>query len=351
MGISDRLNNIRQLLPGAPAQVEDERLLQLYWNRAELKKELGRLQEERHGLLEQVKKYEGALTRSREQSEELEHYLADPDAAIHALVYFQLRGLWRTAAKRLERFAEQLRQQQADRERRRQLIEFDQERRQQLAELDRRLADMRLNANGLETKLKAMEREFEIRRGFWNYFRRRRLAEEIESVRGEWDGAATQVTDLSDDRADQEATQPPQFPGVSVDGRRIVNTAVIAYAQQLVNRLSRGGLSLLAKESMTKRVYDVRYGDGNDCEHLMALLRGAVSALEEEDEDLGSLKEHTDKLRSSASYRSDADTVPLTDSIGTLPVAAPVSELETVNRTGVNVLVDDYWDLYKALMQ
>jgi hypothetical protein len=352
MGISDRLNNIRQLLPGTPDPVEDERLLQLYWNRAELKKELSRLQDERHGWLEQMKKQEGALARAREQSDELEQYLAHPDTATHALVYFQLRGLWRAAARKLVRFAEQLQRQQADRERRRQLIEFDQGRRQQLAELDRRLTEVRLSANALETQLKTMERELETRRGFWNYFRRRRLAEEIESVRGEWDSAATQVTDLSDDRAAVESVRPQDLPGVSVDGRRIVNTAVIAYAQQLVNLLSKGGLALLAKETTAKRAFDVRYGDSSDCEHLMGLLREALAALEEENEDLGSLKERTDKLRSSASYRSDADTVPLTDSIGTLPTpAAPVSGLETVNRTGINVLVDDYWDLYKALMQ
>ena len=352
MGISDRLNNIRQMLPGTPSPVEDERLLQLYWNRAELKKELSRLQDERHGLLEQMKKQEGDLARAREQSDELEQYLADPDTAIHALVYFQLRGLWRAAARKLVRFAEQLQRQQADRERRRQLIEFDQDRRQQLADLDRRLTDVRLNANALETQLKTMERELAARRGFWNYFRRRRLAEEIESVRGEWDGAATQVTDLSDDRAAAESVQPPDFPGVSVDGRRIVNTAVIAYAQQLVILLSKGGLALLAKETTAKGASDVRYGGSADCEHLMGLLRAALATLEEENEDLGSLKEHTDRLRSGASYRSDADTVPLTDSIGTLPApVAPVSGLETVNRSGINVLVDDYWDLYRALMQ
>ena len=352
MGISDRLNNIRQMLPGTPDPAEDERLLQLYWNRAELKKELSRLQDERHGLLEQMKKHEAALTRAREQADELEQYLGDPETATHALVYFQLRGLWRTAARKLVRFAEQLQRQQADREHRRQLIEFDQDRRQQLAELDRRLTDERLSANALETQLRTMERELEARRGFWNYFRRRRLAEEIESVRSEWDSAATQVTDLSDDRAAVESVQPPDHPGISVDGRRIVNTAVIAYAQQLVNLLSKGGLALLAKETTAKRAFDVRYGDDGDCGHLMVLLREALTALEEENEDLGSLKERTDRLRSSASYRSDADTVPLTDSIGTLPPpAAPVSGLETVNRTGINVLVDDYWDLYKALMQ
>jgi HAE1 family hydrophobic/amphiphilic exporter-1 len=62
--------------------------------------------------------------------------------------------------------------------------------------------------------------------------------------------------------------------------------------------------------------------------------------------------ERTDAVRAAASYRSDADTVPLTDSIGTLPVpTAPVSGLETANRAGVNVLVDDYWDLYQSLLQ
>ena len=44
--------------------------------------------------------------------------------------------------------------------------------------------------------------------------------------------------------------------------------------------------------------------------------------------------------------------MPLTDSIGTLSLpSAPVSGLESINRTGINVLVDDYWDLYQALLQ
>ena len=46
----------------------------------------------------------------------------------------------------------------------------------------------------------------------------------------------TLVTDLSDDRANLEETPPPEFSGISIDGRRVVNTAVIAYAQQLVDR-------------------------------------------------------------------------------------------------------------------
>jgi chromosome segregation ATPase len=351
MGISDRLSNIRRVLSGAPPE-EDERLLQLFWNRAELKKELSRLQDERHKTLEHVKKYEGIAQRSREQIEELENYLGDPQIAAHALAYFQLRGLWRACSAKLARFSQQLQRQQEERERRRQLIEFDQARRRQLSDFDHRVLDARSAADTLEAQLKLLEARLDSMRGFWNYFRRRRLSEEIEAEREQWDRAMLQVTDLSDDRATLESTPPPPFPGISIDGRRIVNTAVIAYAQQLAAALSEGGLAMLAKETTAKRVFDVNYGAPEETARLMKLLREAHAVVASEQEDLNGLKQRTDALRASASYRSDADTIPLTDSIGTLPVpSAPVSGLETVNRAGINVLIDDYWDLYQALMQ
>jgi len=352
MGISDRLSTFRQRLAGAQPLEHEERLLQLYWNRAELKKELSRLQNERHKLLEQLREHEAAAEQAREQFAALEQYLGNPDAGAHALVYFQLRALWRNCAVKLDRFSEQLQQQQADRERRRQLIEFDQGRRRQLADLDRRILDARSAADVLEAHLKLMTGKLAAMRGFWNYFRRHTLREEIDAERDKWDIAATQVTDLSDERADLEAASGPDFEGISVDGRRIVNTAVIAYAQQLVVALSQGGLAMLAKETSAKRLLEVRYGDREDCGRMLALLRDANALVEQKTADLSGLKERTDALRAGASYRSDADTVPLTDSIGALPAPTSlVSGLETANRSGINVLVDDYWDVYRALMQ
>src|SRR5690606_14815091 len=141
MSISDRLNTIRQRLAGSEPPEHEERLLQLYWNRAELKKELTRLQDEHYRLQEKLRAHEMAAEQAREQFAALEQYLGNPEAGAHALVYFQLRALWRNCATKVERFAEQLQQQQMDRERRRQLIEFDQGRRRQLADLDRRILD------------------------------------------------------------------------------------------------------------------------------------------------------------------------------------------------------------------
>jgi predicted nucleic acid-binding Zn-ribbon protein len=351
MAISDRFTTLRQRL-GASRQVEDERLLQLYWNRAELKKELTRLQVERDKLLEQVQKQEGTTLKLREQFDQLEQHLGDPDVAVHALVYFQLRGLWRTCTAKVAKFSQQLQRQQEERERRRQLIEFDQARRRELAEFDRTIAQARATADALEAQLKMLETRLASLTGFWNYGRRRKLAEEVEVLRSKWDIAATKVTDLSDDRADLEDTPPPEFPGISIDGRRSVNTAVIAFAQQLTANLSSGGIAMLAKEGTSKRALDVRYGSREECGRLMLLLKEAAAIVNEHTADLAGLKQSTDGLRAAATYRSDADTVPLTDSIGMLPApSTPVSGLESVNRAGINVLVDDYWEVYRALLQ
>jgi len=352
MSLFTRLSTIRRLLPDTQPEEQHERLLQLYWNRAEIKKELARLQDERGVLLERLRAQERATARALEQTKGLEEYLGKPEVALHALVYFQLRALWRHASARLARFAQQLHQQQVDRERHRAQIEFDQERRRQLADFDRRIHEARSRASMLEARLKLMDAKLVKMRGFWNYTRRRQLSEEMDGERALWDAAVTEVTDLSDDRTSLEEMPPPDFEGVSVDGRRTVNTAVIAYAQQLTASLSGHGLAMLAKETSTKRLLDVRYGGPDECARIMSLLRDAFAKLQEDNEELAGLKERTDALRAGASYRSDADTVPLTDSIGTLPPpSSPVSGLETVNRAGVNVLVDDYWDLYQSLLQ
>lgn len=348
MSIADQFSN---LLPGTRAPAEDERLLQLFRNRAELKKEFSGLQDERHDLLEKLKKQEGATQRAKEQLAQLEEYLANPEVGFQSLAFFQLKGLWEVCAGKLARFAGELRQQQEERERRRQLIEFDQTRRRKLADADRRLLELQSAADTFESQVQHLETRLGALRGFWHYFKRRRLAEEIDALRMQWDVAATAVTDASDDRAVVESESVPAFLGISGEGRRAVNTAVIAYAQELVAQLADGGLALLSKETTVKRVYDVQYGPREHCMRLMAQVKAALVALADEKEDLGALKARTDALRTAAKYRSDADTVPQTDSIGLLPVpAAMVSDLEATGRTGINVLIDDYWDLYKALM-
>lgn len=351
MGITDVWQTIRQRLAGAPRQEEDERLLQLYWNRAELKKEFLRLQESNYTLLEKLRKQEGAEQRVKQQQEQLEEFLGNPDIGPQALVFYQLRALWRLGHKRIMRFAEQLRRQQEERERHQQLIEFDQDRRRRLAEVEKRLLDAQSYADSLEARVKLMQDKHAAMRGFWNYFRRRRLLADLAPLQLQWQAAVKDVMEVSEEQAGIEALPNPAFSGLSLEGKRLVNTAVIAYAQQLVKIMSAGGLAFLAKEATLKRVEDVHYGAREDCVRLMAQLKTALNFMAGEEWDLQALKLGTDDVRAHAQYRNDHDTVPLTDSIRTLPVSDTQSaRMQSMGRDGANVLLDDYWDMYKALI-
>ena len=94
-----------------------DELLKLYWNRADVKRELKGLRRERFELLDKIKEQEGAILRAQEQLEGLERLLTNPLAAANAMVYFQLRHLWRVGAQRLDQFARELQTQREKRER------------------------------------------------------------------------------------------------------------------------------------------------------------------------------------------------------------------------------------------
>ena len=64
MNIGDKLPALRMpSLGGRRDPAEEERLLKLFWNRAELKKELANLDAQLQQLRERLKQQEGATTR------------------------------------------------------------------------------------------------------------------------------------------------------------------------------------------------------------------------------------------------------------------------------------------------
>ena len=149
MNIADDLRRLVRRVSGQGVPAEEERLVELFRNRAELKKELSELDDERHRLLDRLKLQEGATMRVEEQLAALEQYLGRPDEGYKCLAYFQLRAIWRAAARRLEAFSDELARQQKDRERKNQLATFERAKRQRLLEVERELAEARVLADQL----------------------------------------------------------------------------------------------------------------------------------------------------------------------------------------------------------
>ncbi|MBK6453928.1 MAG: hypothetical protein IPF84_16035 [Proteobacteria bacterium] len=345
MRLPERLRRLLHRLAGREPNIEDERLFELFRNRVELKKELTALDDERHRLLDRLKLQEGATMRVEEQMASLEQYLGRFDEGYKSLAYYQLKALWRVACKRLEQFGAELARQQKDRERKIQLAEFDRAKRERVAVVNRELVEARVLGEQLQAEQKLARLKLASLQGFWNYFRRRRLFDAIQARELRIVEANDQIEHLDAQVQAIQAEPSPLFEGLSVDGRRAVNLAVIGYADLLYDRLAQGGLAELARQSTLKRVFDASYGTQQECQALMHKASQAVADVERMSEDLAEIKRRSDRLRSSAVYRSPEETVPNANSI------APLDAQAGTQRMAPNVLLDEYWEIHSALVR
>ena len=96
------LSLARRALASAPADdAEEQRVLELFRNRTELKKAYTSLKDELYELQERLKKHEALTARAEQKFEQLGERLAAPQTAYPTMVFYQLRGLWAAGGKML----------------------------------------------------------------------------------------------------------------------------------------------------------------------------------------------------------------------------------------------------------
>ena len=331
---------------------DDHRVLALFRNRAELKKAYGELQEEVYRLKDRIKQQEGATQRVQEMLSALEGRLGTCETAFPALAFYQLRRLWQTGHELLERFVAELASQQEERERRQHLAEHNRRVFAKRQGADQRLREAQRLAAEEGARLAGLESERAGLRRFWHYFKRRALEHAISQAR-----AAAAAAHLAQAAA-AEAVEaiagepPPEFPGLSLDARRAINIAAVAYAEVLCLRLSRTQLVMQAREATRHREATDEYGARPECESLMKqieradeLLRGRANLTQE-------VKQRSDRLKQVARYRTATDAAPTAESLafseGDALGAAPSG---LVAARMPNVLAEDTWDLYRVLLR
>lgn len=336
-----------RLVLAPPVQPEDGRVLQLFRNRAELKKAYGQTQDEVHRLRDRIKLQEGATARVRELLESLEARLAVPATGLQALVHYQLRGLWKTAQSRVEALLQELATQREEIERRahaaeqnRLVFEAQQKVRRALADAERNCADVR-------GKLGELQQQLAANQAWWKYFRRQSMQRRRNALQAELRAADA---DLQDARAAVEEIERQgtvEFPGLSLEARRAINRVAIAYAHIIAMRLAPTNMIEPATNAMLRSEPDYSATEGPSPQAMMSQIasaRGIVlacgaSAIE--------VKQLTDRLREVARYTGPDDTVPTPDSLDTVLLAreggAPAAWRN-------NVLREDLLDLSSLLI-
>jgi len=343
----------RQALVPSSAEREDEqRVLQLFRNRAELKKAYTELQDEIHRLKDRLKQQEGATARVQEQLGDLETRLAAPQTAYPTMVFYQLRSLWATGADLLRAFGADLEQQQVERERRAFLAETNRaqfERRQQAesalraAEIDS--AESAQEVTRLERELRALNRP-------WHHFKRRAMEERV--------AAAASMRMLAESRLEQARTDfdavvaegEAPFPGLSLEARRTANLAIVAYAELLCLRLVKTPLLALARAAVLRRDPSDEYGGRAECEALMAEIARAKALLLQRADMTAELRARSERLQKVARYRADDDAIPVPESAGSggADVLARAPQGSRAPQVP-NVLAEDTWDVFRILLR
>ena len=327
---------------------EHEQLLKLFWNRAELKKEFDKLRAESADLGEQLAKQESHTLRVKQRLDELEAHLANPDTAYRAIAYFQLRAIWNGCHQRIASLAKGLERTCRDREYREHVATFRSSVNASLAGLKREVAGIETHDLNLAEELKNMRDRRSRTTGLWNYFSRRRLTSEIRGLRLEKKLVGARLRELQEEihaRLDQDA---PPFAGVSVEAKRLINLRIIAYAQELCLHFSTDDLANLAREAAARRLAEVRYGNRRDCRTLSHTAETAEQALESDSACLDRVRLRARYLQGQCEYRGETDTVPTAGSLGGI-VMLDDQGRQSGQSSSVNVLVDEYWEIFSVL--
>ena len=349
----DKLSFLKAGPDGGAPSADEERLMQLFQNRAGLKKAYADLQGEFDLLRDRLKQQEGATIRVQEQLDALGDLLADPGTGFGALVFFQLRGLWKSCHQQLSQFAADLTRTQVQRETSKHLLDCEAAKKARMREVESRLSTVSRRADEQRQRLAAAQCQLLRLTAFWHYFERRRREKGLENLRQAVVVADGQVGDLHAERSALCGEAPPEFAGISLLARRNINLAIISYAELLCETVDVVGLAAKAKEAVARRVHDMSFGTRADCEAYMQRVQRAQAVVASQKQITATLKIKLERLRTTCDYRNAADTVPTADSLA--PGGAPEEVDRPARRPQAaaawNVLAEDYWDLYSVLLR
>jgi hypothetical protein len=300
--------------PDAP---EDTRVVNLFRNRAGLKKELGDAQDEIHRLRDRVKLQEAATSRVREQLEALEGRLTTPLSGLNSILHYQLRDLWATAHSQIASLVREVAQMREDRERRqfladvnRQTFERQQAARAQLADAERMHADVR-------GKLASINRALEGARSWWKYFSRRELLRRRQVMQAELATADDLLLNARAELQQVEEQGGAKFPGLSLESRRLLNLTSLACACTLAVRLSPPTLLARVQEAMSRGEPKAE-NRGDAAGYLAAMqeiARARAVMLQGQPALQADVRKLVDRLAAAANYRTPAETVPVDASV------------------------------------
>lgn len=338
----------RQPIFGAASEHGDdnEKLVELFRNRAELKKEFAALSKEKYRLQQLVKEQQGATARITQRLEHLEGLLVDPEWVNTVVVFYQLRALNRRCEGKLAKFAEQLKQQREKRVRDAQLQAWRDQCNSRRATLDGKLEKLREKLRLLEGELQAERQRAESMSGLSRLFKARAASDELADLEARVETARQADQGLQEKVEAIEKAEPPDPPGLSIAEKRSINFMIVAFAQHLYLQFKDRNLVALVKESSEKSVGAINYGSKRDCDLLLERIAEHVESMEKAGDYADLLKRRAELIAEHAMFKEDDDAAPVA---GTVATVFAINGNGVITKLDANLVGDNYWGIANVL--
>jgi len=327
-------------------QPDNDKLVDLFRNRAELKKEFAALRNEKYELQDRIKTHTGATERVQQKLNHLESLLLDPEWVHNVVVFYQMRRLAVHCEAKVERFAEQLKQQREQRSHNKVLVSWNEERKQSSDEIQARVGEQRMSLQVLEDQLQAERHKLLTMNGFVKLLRGRSQAALVSNLESSIADAHQKEQGLLHELDDIEKLDPPAQQGLDITAKRSINFMILAFAQQLYLDYVENNLVGLAKESKEKSVGAVNYGTKYECDQLLERLTRRLDEVEQAGDYAEILKTRAKMIAKHAMFRHDDDAVPVPGSVTTV---FDINSKGVVEKSDASLLGENYFGIAKVL--
>lgn len=325
---------------------DSEKLMDLYWNRAELKKAFADARKEHLRLQDKIKQQEGATARLQQKLDHLEVLLLDPQWAHNVVVFYQLRGLAVRCERKLAKFAEQLKQQREQKQQSGVMSEFSAQLEEESAEVEERLLGLRQQMQQWESQLQAERRRLESMGGLRKVLKGRSVSADLEQLEQQLEAARAEESLIVAELAAINDRTPPGMLGLNISSKRSINLMILAFAQQLYLLFSDSDFAAIVKEAREKSVGSINYGNQHECAMILERIERRVEIMEQSADFAEILQKRAKLIGEKALFRNDTDVVPVA---GTTTTVFDIDDNGLVKKREAAILGENYWGISKVL--
>jgi hypothetical protein len=341
------LAKLTGLFKPEPEEMPDnDKLVGLFRNRSELKKEFAVLRDEKYKLQDRIKQHQGETARAEQQMDHLENLLSDPDWVNTVVAFYQLRRLAAHCTRKLSTFAEQLKQKREQRVHGQLLAEWNEQRAEQAAVIENEISELQLKSQLLQDRSEVVRHQLLVMNGFIKLFRKRSLKSEIAKIGAQTESIQAKENELLQEVQEIRSFAPPDTEGLDIASKRKINFMIISFLQQLYLHFDDHGLAAMAKESNEKSVGAVNYGNKYECDEIIARIDKRLDSLKGVAEVVEVLQRRAKLIADTALFKNDDDVVPAADSVARV---YGINGNGLVREKDVNLVGENYFGVSDVL--